>query len=1141
MQGTSQDGVAISNNSAGSASVSVAPDATLNITNTVAGDEHDGFDVAGTGTGNASVVHNGSGTISTAGGNALWIKAANAGTVSAQVGNGVTLSVDNTNAASGARNHAGIHTRSTGSGATTVDNAATIQDHGSNAFGIYAEGATGSISIHNTGSMTTDGLNGFGIRSTSGGGAIGISNTGAITTTGAAAHGIYANDNLNTAGSISVDNNGTLTVGSASAADGSRAIFLTGRGTGSVLVTGNGNIATLGSATTTRGQGIIIGTELGNATVNYGGSMSVQGLGAGGIRADSSGGNVQVTYTGNQIETFNTQANAIYATATSATGTVGITAQGTLITHSNAGSGEGTGIASFGLQGYSQGGDVSVVFTGPKIDVNGTGAAILAANAYTGTGLGTLTVANAGELVARGDRQQGIHTRSSSGAQTITNQGAIQTLGATSSAGILAEGTGAAAISIVNDGSITTGGTTSSGIDARTQGGSVDIHNRAPVSAGWSTSVGISLGGAMQTLNNTSSIGALSDVAVLADTSGLGFSDTVTLEPIDPALVAAATPLSTISAGSPAVFNFTNAGDVTGVVNATASKVSVDNTGTWNLRSFVDGTGTGTRDTWNVAVSNLGTSGGNAINSLGTLNLAAQPSAGVNTFNAAGAYLPLGQASNAPVPGGAVQGQMLGVGTFTNSGMIDLTGGGRAVGNVLIIGGAQTAGQDGGGVFVSNGGTLKLNTVLNDGGAHSQSDMLVVDSTHVGPGGPTRVQVSNIGGAGAVTGGNGIPVVEILNKTPAASDPTAFALSGRAVAGPYEYQLFRGNEQGTETDAWYLRSDRPIPSGPPGPPEPAEPLYRPEVGAYLANQRVAAMMFVHSLHDRLGEPQYVEGQGFEPDSDKPSSGWLRVVGRWEGAESSNGIFKTSTNTFLLNGGLEIAKWKLLSDADRLHAGVMASYGNASTDADAQGNPAHAKGKVEGWAVGAYGTWYQNDQQKLGAYVDSWFQYGWFTNQVEGDLLPTVKYNARGLTVSAEVGYALPLPHDWVIEPQAQLIYIDYNESDITEPNGTRVDGADSSGIVTRLGVRTSRTWVRNDGRKVQPYLTLNWWYSDTNSSVSFNQLPVGTMYPHNQFEVKVGVNADLGKRWTGWTNVSGGWGQQSFYQYAVRGGVKYTW
>ena len=390
MQNSSQDGVSVSNVSAGTSSVSVAAGTTLNITDKVVGNERDGVDINAAGGGNVSVVHNGSGTISVAGGNALWLKAVNAGNIAVTLGNGINLSVDNTNTTSAGSNHAGIHTRATGTGNITVGSAATIQDHGTNAFGIYTEAGLGATSVRNSGAITTDGLNGFGIRSTASGGAIDIRNEGAITTTGAAAHGIYANAALATNTGISVDNQGVLTVGSATEVSGARAIYLTARGTGSVLVTGNGNISVLGSAATLRGQGIIVGAETGNVGVDYSGAMTVRGLGAGGIRADSSGGNVQVNYTGSGIETFNTNANGIYATATSATGTVSIAAQGTIVTHSDAGSGDGTGIASFGLQGYSQGGDVNVSFTGPKIDVNGSGAALLAANAYTGTGLGTL-------------------------------------------------------------------------------------------------------------------------------------------------------------------------------------------------------------------------------------------------------------------------------------------------------------------------------------------------------------------------------------------------------------------------------------------------------------------------------------------------------------------------------------------------------------------------------------------------------------------------------------------------------------------------------------------------------------------------------------------------------------------------------
>jgi outer membrane autotransporter protein len=161
--------------------------------------------------------------------------------------------------------------------------------------------------------------------------------------------------------------------------------------------------------------------------------------------------------------------------------------------------------------------------------------------------------------------------------------------------------------------------------------------------------------------------------------------------------------------------------------------------------------------------------------------------------------------------------------------------------------------------------------------------------------------------------------------------------------------------------------------------------------------------------------------------------------------------------------------------------------------------------------------------------------------VEGDQLPTVRYNAQGWAISGETGYALPLRNDWVVEPQAQLIYVNYREGDITEPNGTRVSGADASGWITRLGARIYRTFMREDARKVQPYVTLNWWHTSTNSSISFNQVPVGSLYPSNRYEVKLGVNGELGKCWTAWTNVSGAWGAQDFHQYVLRVGVKYTW
>ena len=198
-------------------------------------------------------------------------------------------------------------------------------------------------------------------------------------------------------------------------------------------------------------------------------------------------------------------------------------------------------------------------------------------------------------------------------------------------------------------------------------------------------------------------------------------------------------------------------------------------------------------------------------------------------------------------------------------------------------------------------------------------------------------------------------------------------------------------------------------------------------------------MFVQSMHDRLGEPQFIESQAFPNDDSKRKSIWLRAVGKWEGSHSRDGNFDVSTDLFLLQGGGDLAQWKLFSETDRLHLGAMLGYGTADSTARADGNPYKAKGRVNGYSAGLYGTWFQNDETKLGAYVDTWFQYGWFNNRVQGTDLPRVDYDSQAWAVSAEAGYAFKLRENWMLEPQAQIIYVDSNTDSITEQNGTRVD------------------------------------------------------------------------------------------------------
>ena len=113
------------------------------------------------------------------------------------------------------------------------------------------------------------------------------------------------------------------------------------------------------------------------------------------------------------------------------------------------------------------------------------------------------------------------------------------------------------------------------------------------------------------------------------------------------------------------------------------------------------------------------------------------------------------------------------------------------------------------GTYISNGGTLKLDTVLNEGGAATRSDTLVVDGTSVGPKRRDKTDILNAGGAGALTLGDGILVVQVLDPTRSASG--AFTLANDVEAGPFDYRLFQGGVNGSNPGDWFLRSEFVVP------------------------------------------------------------------------------------------------------------------------------------------------------------------------------------------------------------------------------------------------------------------------------------------------------------------------------------------
>ena len=736
---------------------------------------------------------------------------------------------------------------------------------------------------------------------------------------------------------------------------------------------------------------------------------------------------------------------------------------------------------------------------------NGMGIVAQRSNAGgTGGSIQVDTVAGTA-ITVTGKNSFGIELNNANGATTLNAQGSVTASGDTSAAILaLSKATGPVNVTV--------------GSGASVQGGWManPLTNGAYTNQTPPAAAGVLLGaaGGTATLTNAGTIGAGTDRAIES-------------------LESVVTPASVMTT------QITNTGTITGTISLGSGNDELNNQGTYQLRGFADTNGDGTRDALRVAVTNFG-AGVNQITNSGTIALLGDGGL-ATTLDNTGEYS-TGYTANTMALGGAVQGQILNVQTFTNSGTIDMGPANAAVGDVLVISGGATPGTAGNGTYIANGGKLILDTVLNAGGSNSQSDMLVVDGTQLG-GAADKITLINAGGSGAQTVDNGIELVRVLDK--ARSTGAVFQLDGRVVAGAYEYDLYQGGVGADAGDGnWYLRSLSLPPDNNGG----GKPAPRVETGVYLRNMSAASTMFMHTLHDRLGEPQYTD-QYKDETNGKVTSLWVRVVGNHADSSTADGWIDLDTDTTLVHLGGDLARWSSNGE-DRWLFGLMGAYGQSDTDASLTHNQVAnngmrrtANGKVEGYSVGAYGTWYGNKDKPTGAYVDTWAQYSWFDNKVQGNGLAEEKYDSTGWTVSVEGGYAF-IANDgekrqWMIEPQAQLAYNSYSADDHYErTTNTWVRDGNSDGVIGRLGARMySRSKLGDNG--LQPFVEANWWYNSGKYDLSFNGAKVNDDTPDSTFELKAGLQGQIAKGWQLWGHVGGRWGENSYSSYEGMVGVKH--
>ncbi|EPF2242865.1 intestinal colonization autotransporter adhesin MisL [Citrobacter werkmanii] len=473
--------------------------------------------------------------------------------------------------------------------------------------------------------------------------------------------------------------------------------------------------------------------------------------------------------------------------------------------------------------------------------------------------------------------------------------------------------------------------------------------------------------------------------------------------------------------------------------------------------------------------------------------------------------------------------------------------------------------------FTGNGGKLVFNTVLNDDASETNKLTVLGNTT-----GNAFVAVNNIGGTGAQTV-EGIEIIEVAGN----SDGT-FEKESRIVAGAYDYNVVQKGSN------WYLTSFIPAPPDPvdpdpvdpidpdpvdpdpvdpvipdpvnpdptdpvdpviPGPEEPhvppvTEQQYRPEAGSYLANNYAANTLFMTRLHDRLGETQYVDMLTGEK---KVTSLWMRNVGAHTRFKDGSGQLKTQSNSYVLQLGGDLAQWS--SDGlDRWHIGAMAGYANSQNRTQSNLTGYYSRGQVTGYSVGLYGTWYANDADKTGTYVDTWALYNWFDNKVMGQELATEKYKSSGITASVEAGYSFKLGeserNSYWLQPKAQVVWMDVQADSHREANGTRVKDDTDGNLMTRLGVKAFINGHNaiDDGksREFQPFVEANWIHNTQTASVKMDDVRNDMRGTKNIGELKVGVEGQITPRLNVWSNVAQQVGDKGYSDTRGMLGVKYN-
>ena len=406
------------------------------------------------------------------------------------------------------------------------------------------------------------------------------------------------------------------------------------------------------------------------------------------------------------------------------------------------------------------------------------------------------------------------------------------------------------------------------------------------------------------------------------------------------------------------------------------------------------------------------------------------------------------------------------------------------------------------GDFVGEGGTLVFDADLASD-TNSHQNTLLVKGNATGNG---FIRVNNLDGKGAQTQ-EGITLVSIEGTS-----DVSFLLDGAAKAGAYDYLLMNS----ADNKRWYLNS--------------VNRRVRSEAGTYIGLALATEQMNMR-LRDRMGQAYVVDPQSGEI---RQAAGWVRQLAS-HSRFSTEGE-KTRLSTSVTQLGMDALRFKPTAETNAV-AGFYAGglYGKSKTRA-----ASFSKGKIDGFALGVYGTFYTGADADDGFYTDTWLQYGRYDNRITGED-PELKFRSHGFSFSVETGYSFKLAKtgaqketDFIIQPQAQLIVTDLKNNSVSDTHGYKFKQLGKNNATVRLG---ARFMVKQD-TKLTAFVEGNWLHNTKKAGVQMGTEGIYMSGGKNTGEIRVGAEGSLSRNLKGWVSGSFRAGQSGYHTESAQVGLK---